>query len=141
LGLAHWLLSPFLFLSTSHLHKNIYTLLGSRWGILSEATFRNTVKYFLESSGYTVHQGYYGNREVDIVIRNGDHILLEITSSLKRGDIAKLNISADDYRDKVGVNPMLMIAASHIHPKLISEINNSPRAIKIISYDEDDNDL
>jgi len=61
--------------------------LGSRWGIRNENVFRNTIRGLLAYIGYTVSKGYYAGREIDVIIRNGEHFLLEITSRMNKNDI------------------------------------------------------
>jgi hypothetical protein len=73
--------------------------LGSRWGLYSEASFRNALKGILEESfGVQVinindfdHEGEVFGRpdqvEIDIIIKNGLVILCEIKSSMSKGDM------------------------------------------------------
>lgn len=110
--------------------------LGSRWGIYNEGMFRSTMYGVLSAlDGVTVKEGYYGGRQVDIVIRNGEHILLEITSRMHAKDIDKLYQSADDYEAREGVRPKLMVATSYVSPKLMQTIIGLPRPIEIFSYE------
>jgi len=112
--------------------------LGGRWGIYNEGTFRATICGLFENvEGVRVEKGHYGGREVDMVIRNGEHILLEITSRMHRKDIEKLYSSADDYLDKVGVEPKLMVATSYISPRLMQKIMGLERPIDIFSYESE----
>ncbi|MCB1190805.1 MAG: DUF3782 domain-containing protein [Leptospiraceae bacterium] len=115
-----------------------FSTLGSRWGIKNEKTIRNTINALLAKSGYTVTRGYYGDREVDVIIKNGEHILLEITSSALKKDVRNLNNSAEDYQTKVGIEPKLMIAAIYIPPTVMREIVDSPRKIEIFTDEEDE---
>jgi hypothetical protein len=112
------------------------TALGSRWGIYNESTFRSAIKGILEKQeGVTITRGFYGGREVDLIIRNGEHILLEKTSRMKFSDIEKIFASGDDYKDKHGVDPLLMVATSYISPKLMHKIADLHRKIEIFSYE------
>jgi len=73
--------------------------LGSRWGLYSEASFRNALKGILETSfGVEVlnlndfdHDGEVFGRpdqvEVDVIIKNGSVILCEIKSSMSKADM------------------------------------------------------
>lgn len=73
--------------------------LGSRWGLYSEASFRNGLKGILEDSfGVEVinlndfdHDGDVFGRpdqvEIDVIIKNGLVILCEIKSSMSKGDL------------------------------------------------------
>ena len=111
--------------------------LVGRWGIQTEQTLRNTVEALMKTAGYTVRRGYYGDREVDFVTRNGEHILLEITSSCKKSDIPKYIASTEDYEKKEKVRPKIMLAAIYVHPNVMRAIIDSPRKIEIFSSEED----
>ncbi len=114
--------------------KDSIAALGSRWGIMSEETFRSTIKGILEKTGYTVDRGFFGGREIDLVIRNGEHILLEITSSFRKSDIAKILSSAEDYQLQTNICPILMVAAIYIHPAVMRELIEAPRRIELFTY-------
>ncbi|MEW6751123.1 MAG: DUF3782 domain-containing protein [Candidatus Latescibacterota bacterium] len=110
--------------------------LGSRWGIYNEGTFRATIRGLLSrTQGVEVRQGVYGDRQVDLIIRDGEHVILEITSRMHAGDIERLYRSADDYRAKEGVEPALMVATSYISPRLMEKIMGLERKIEIFSYE------
>jgi len=110
--------------------------LGSRWGIYNEAAFRATIKrIFSAQKGVEVKSGFYGGREVDLIISNSEHILLEITSRMKSSDIQRIILSGDDYKKTHNVEPVLMVAASYISPNLMQKIVNLPQKIEIFSYE------
>ena len=112
--------------------------LGSRWGVHNEGTFRETIRgVFKCMDGVTVEQGFYGGRQVDVIIRNGQHIMLEITSRMHARDIDNLYKSADNYREKEGIESKLMVATSYISPKLMKKIVALERPIEIFSYEEE----
>jgi hypothetical protein len=112
------------------------TALGSRWGIYNEATFRATIRGILgKQKGVEVKSGYYGDREVDVIIRDGEHIILEITSRLKTSDVDNLIASGEDYKKRHGVEPLLMAATSYISPKLMQRIIGLPKKIEVFSYE------
>lgn len=115
--------------------------LGSRWGIKNETMIRNTLGNLLKKTGFQVSRGFYGNREVDILIRNEEHILLEITSSAQKKDIRNLNLSAEDYYSKHKIEPRLILAAVYISPAVMKEILTSPRNIDVYSGDEEDEEI
>ncbi|MCP4110853.1 MAG: DUF3782 domain-containing protein [Desulfobacteraceae bacterium] len=113
--------------------------LGGRWGIYNEGTFRSTIYgLFKNMEGIKIEEGFYGGRQVDLIIRNGEHIILEITSRMHLKDIKKLYQSADDYRNKVGTEAKLMVATSYISPSLMQKIMGLERPIEIFSYDSDE---
>ncbi len=115
--------------------------LGSRWGIYNEATFRATLQgIFAKMENVTIREGMYGGRQVDVVIRNGEHILLEITSRMHSRDIDNLYTSADDYQAREGVTPLLMVATSYVSPRLMQKIMSLSRKIDIFSYEGEEQD-
>ncbi|MCR4407927.1 MAG: DUF3782 domain-containing protein [Anaerolineae bacterium] len=72
--------------------------LGARWGILSEEAFRNGVASILSDIGLRVEHFWYMDTEgvvfgrpdqveVDVVVRDGQVILMEIKSSVGRADV------------------------------------------------------
>jgi len=115
--------------------------LGGRWGIYSEGTFRSAIRALLAKvPGVEVREGYYGDRQVDVIVRDGEHVMLEITSRMHPKDIRKLYRSADDYREKEGVEPLLMVATSYVSPKLMQTLMGLERKIDIFSYEPDESD-
>jgi len=72
--------------------------LGARWGVFSEDAFRNGVKELLRDAGYAGERwfyyddrgyvyGYPSEVELDIIIKDGRTLAVEITSALRRGDL------------------------------------------------------
>lgn len=113
--------------------------MGSRWGIYNEGTFRATIHgIFREMEGIRIDEGKYGGRQVDVIIRNGEHIMLEITSRMHSKDIDKLYRSADDYHNQTGISPKLMIATTYVSPKLMQKIIGLDRPVEIFSYDPEE---
>jgi len=75
--------------------------LGARWGVFSEDAFRSGVRELLRDAGYTVDRwvyyddrgyvyGYPSEVELDVVVRDGGTFAVEITSSLRRGDLQQI---------------------------------------------------
>jgi len=75
--------------------------LGARWGVFSEDAFRSGVRELLKDAGYTVDRwvyyddkgyvyGYPSEVELDIIIKDGRTLAVEITSALKRGDLQQI---------------------------------------------------
>ncbi|MBB5255197.1 PD-(D/E)XK nuclease family protein [Sulfurisphaera ohwakuensis] len=78
--------------------ETIITGLGARWGIMNEDSFRQGIREILSNTGWKVSReilydkdGYVyeepSDIEYDIIVKDGNVILIEITSSLKRGDL------------------------------------------------------
>lgn len=110
--------------------------LSSRWEIYAETTFRSTIKALLSKrKGVQVKSGYYGDREVDIIICDSEHIILEITSRTKSADLDRLIRSGKDYERREGVKPTLMLATSYISPKLMAKVLSLPEKIEVFSYE------
>jgi hypothetical protein len=75
--------------------------LGARWGVFSEDAFRSGVRELLRDAGYAVERwiyyddrgyvyGYPSEVELDVVVRDGRTFAVEITSSLRRGDLQQV---------------------------------------------------
>jgi len=88
-------------------------LLGKRWGIRSEEVFRATMVSLLEESfGAKVEHRLISGEEYDLVISNeGDHILVEIASSVKRNIQERLERKRALYVAETGVRPARFILA------------------------------
>jgi hypothetical protein len=72
--------------------------LGARWGVLSEDAFRSGVRELLRDAGYAVERwihyddrgyvyGYPSEVELDVIIKDGRTLAVEITSALRGGDL------------------------------------------------------
>ena len=86
--------------------------LGSRWGLYSEASFRNGLKAILEESfGVEVmnlneydHNGVVFGRpdqvEIDVIVKNGVVIICEIKSSMSKSDMYIFDRKATFYENR-----------------------------------------
>ena len=95
--------------------------LGARWGILSEAAFRNSMRGILERHfGTRVERWIYYDREgfvyghpstvdADLVIKDKEHILIEVKSSVRKSDVTELKRVGELYEKVKGVKPRLVI--------------------------------
>jgi hypothetical protein len=90
--------------------------LGQRWGIRSEALFRATMAELLEKSfGVKVERRAIKGEEFDVIISNGDHILVEITTSVKPSILERLERKRSLYAAETGREPArFILAASYI---------------------------
>lgn len=91
--------------------------LGARWGIRNESIFRQTMKAVLESSfGAQVQERYIGGEQFDCVIIGGTHILIEISASVGRDIVRKLQRKRQLYTDETGITPArFILAVGSIH--------------------------
>ena len=98
--------------------------LGARWGLMSEEAFRNGLAAILtDELGFRVerYEGYddsgsvFGQPEqveMDVIIRNGLVVAIEIKSSVTRGDLAlfQRKIAFFEQTENVTVNRRLFIS-------------------------------
>lgn len=118
---------------TWELRKSIDTI-GSRWGIFVEETFRNSMKVLLDRYfGARVEEITIGGYQVDLLITNGLHVLVEITSSTKNNDVENLLKAASAYREEKGIEPQLYIVTAYISPRLYDLVKE--KGITILSHD------
>ena len=93
------------------LHRTI-TSLGGRWGIYNEDVIRQMIASLLEESyGAIVERKIIDGEEFDVVISDGDHILIEITSRAKSDVQRRLERKRDLYIAKTGQTPTRIILA------------------------------
>ncbi len=99
--------------------------LGARWGIQSEQAFREGMATVVEGlvGNRTVRKWRYRDEEgvvfghpawveIDVVIENGDAILVEVKSSASRADVASLARVAKLYESAAGRRPSKVLLVS-----------------------------
>ena len=93
--------------------------LGARWGIRSESLFRQTMAAVLqESFGVTVEQRTIAGEQFDLLIFDGQHILVEIAASVGPSIGQRLKRKRRLYTQETGVEPTRMIlATASIHSR------------------------
>ena len=103
--------------------------LGARWGIMSEEAFRNALRGILESrlnvkvtrwedydeEGLVYHEPSI--IEVDVVIRNKEHTLIELKSHISKSDVATFLRKAEFYEKITGTKPKLIMVSPYIDEK------------------------
>ena len=109
------------------LHRITMTV-AHRFGVMSESAFREAMKGIISEifggdayrwSVYDSEGFVYGRPaqvEVDIVIRDGKHILVEVKSRAQRSDVLELARIAVLYEKKEGVRPEKAIVAGFVDP-------------------------
>ncbi|BES82415.1 PD-(D/E)XK nuclease family protein [Pyrodictium abyssi] len=97
-----------------------------RFGVLSEHAFREAMRGILEEYfGATAHRwsvydaeglvyGYPSEVEVDVVVRDGVHILVEVKSRVDTSDVLELSRIARLYEKQEGVRPELAILGGFV---------------------------
>jgi len=87
--------------------------LGARWGMQTEEAFRQAMKTILEEVGFKADRyltydttgevfGHPDQVELDVVIHNGTAIVIEIKSSLDRGQVYLFSRKVAFYQRKTG---------------------------------------
>ena len=104
--------------------------LGTCWGIVTEETFRESIKYlvqdllkvykvdkwiYYDKDGYVY--GYPSWIEIDVLIKDTEHILVEFKSHADRADMAELYKIGQLYEKVTGVKPKLLMVASTIRKR------------------------
>ena len=90
--------------------------LGARWGLLAEETFREGLKGIVRELGLKVERwvaydkeglvyGHPSTIEVDMAIKDGQLILVEISSHVRPSDLAAFKRKADFYARETGRKP------------------------------------
>jgi hypothetical protein len=88
--------------------------LGARWGLMAEETFRAGIKTIIEDLGYAVEnvvffddEGYVflkpSRIEIDIIIKDGRKIAVEIKSSVSEGDVSTFERKVKLYEKKFNI--------------------------------------
>lgn len=121
--------------------KNWMTSLGSRWGDEAEESFRNFMKALVEKEyGGKVEkwehiQGEGKDKkhyEIDVVVNDGRTLLVEIKSSLSRGDIYHFAEQCDAYEQLTGVKASRRIAMT-VYPRPAALVAAQDRGIEIVT--------
>jgi hypothetical protein len=97
--------------------ENLISALGARWGIMAEDAFREELRGILEKEfGVEVERwvtrdeeglvyGFSSVIEVDIAIKDGKTMLIEISSSVDKSKVAAFLRKAQLYERKTGIKP------------------------------------
>ena len=112
--------------------------LGSRWGLHSEDLFRKTMKAVLEQSfEATVEERNIQGEQFDLVVmKNGDHILIEIAASVRRNILERLDRKKSLYVSEVGVEPARnILAVGTINSRSVQIIRDA--GIEVVEPDDD----
>jgi hypothetical protein len=104
--------------------------LGARWGMMSEEAFREGMRRVVERVlgvakvgrwvYYDTSGEVYGTPsvvEVDVVIRDSEHILIEVKSSISRGDVYEFWRISQLYRKVTGATPRLVMVSPYVDSK------------------------
>ena len=98
--------------------------LGARWGIRNESLFRQTMAAVLqESFGVTVEQRTIAGEQFDLLIFDGQHVLVEIAASVGPSIAQRLQRKRRLYKEETGVEPeRVILATASIHSRRAQEL-------------------
>ncbi len=101
--------------------------LGARWGIRNEHVFRQVMQSVLEESfGVKVERCQIRGEEFDCIIHDGQHILLEISASVRQNICERLERKRQLYIDETGVTPTrFILAVGSIHSRRAEELRSA----------------
>ena len=113
--------------------RRVLIVVSHRFGVISEAGFREAMKYFVqEALGVgTVERwtyrdaegfvyGYPSTIEVDVAIHDKTHILVEVKSRVSRGDVAELDRIRRLYEKVKGVRAKAVIIGGFVDPDALT---------------------
>jgi hypothetical protein len=106
--------------------------LGSRWGIMAESAFRESLRGILEKElGLKVKKwrtydeagrvyGYPTVIDIDVVVRDGKTILVEVSSHIRKSDVFIFKKKSELYWEKTGAKPeRLLIVTPYIDEEAV----------------------
>ena len=110
--------------------------LGARWGIRNESLFRQTMAALLEQSfGVRVEQRTIAGEQFDILIYDGQHVLVEIAASVGPTIQTRLERKRRLYEESTGVRPTrVILATASIHSRRAHQLRTS--GIEVIEPEE-----
>jgi hypothetical protein len=137
-------------LSIEALNKSLtekISALGSRWGIMAEDTFSVALKEILSKAGFVVtkwrktdsNAAFFlkpRDAEIDILIKNGKRIAVEVKSTINIGDIEIFEKTVQFYEksESVKIDEKFMVG---IHLRKEVDEYASKLGIKLLSQVED----
>jgi hypothetical protein len=107
--------------------SRLVNVVAHRFGVLSEEGFRDAMRYVVEEIFgvakvekwvYNDVEGFVYEKpavvEVDLLIKDKEHILVEIKSRVSRGDVIELHRIGELYKKVTGIKPRLVIVGGFI---------------------------
>ncbi len=109
--------------------RRLVMIVAHRFGVLSEEAFRQGMRFVVEEVlgaakverwTYRDEEGFvYGHPsmvDVDVVVKDGEHILVEVKSRVSKADVAELYRIGLLYERVEGVKPRLAIIGGFVDP-------------------------
>jgi hypothetical protein len=58
--------------------------------------------------------GHPSTVDVDVLVRDGEHVIVEVKSRVSKGDVAEISRIGSLYEEKEGVKPRLLIVGGFV---------------------------
>lgn len=126
----------------------VIVAIGNRYGVLTEEAFRSSIKYLVEDLLKTykvtrwIHYDEKGEVynhpsvvEVDVLIKDQEHILVEYKSQIDRQDVAEMYRIGRLYERIVGVKPRILIVAPTIRRRAKELADNLSVELRGVIYE------
>ncbi|PNV77720.1 MAG: hypothetical protein C0200_04720 [Thermoproteota archaeon] len=117
--------------------RRVLMIIAHRFGVISEVSFREGMRYVVEEVLGTakvsrlvlrddegIVYGHPSEVEVDVLVRDKEHILIEVKSRASKGDVAELSRIGRLYELKEGVKPRLLIIGGFVDEKALDLARN-----------------
>ncbi len=127
--------------------ENIIGGLGARWGIMSEEAFRQGVRGILTDVGLKVERfwqmdpegtvfGHPDQVEIDVVVSDGQVILVEIKSSMSRADVYLFQRKVEFYERVKDVRvSRKLVVSPFVEPKALERAQDTGMEVYTSGYD------
>jgi len=107
--------------------RRLIVVIAHRFGVISEESFREGMKYVVEEvlgaakvsklllrdeRGFVY--GHPSTVDVDVLVRDGEHVIVEVKSRVSKGDVAEISRIGSLYEEKEGVKPRLLIVGGFV---------------------------
>ncbi|BES81134.1 PD-(D/E)XK nuclease family protein [Pyrodictium abyssi] len=109
--------------------RRVLNTIAHRFGLLTETGFREAMRYVVEEALGAARverlslrdeeglvYGYPATVDIDLVVRDGEHIIVEVKSRVDPGDVAVLARKARLYERETGTRPRAVILGGYVAP-------------------------
>jgi len=107
--------------------RRLIVVIAHRFGVISEESFREGMKYVVEEVLGTAKvsklllrderglvYGHPSTVDIDVLVRDGEHIIIEVKSRVSKGDVAEISRIGRLYEEKEGAKPRLLIIGGFV---------------------------
>ncbi|MEB2837141.1 MAG: DUF3782 domain-containing protein [Desulfurococcales archaeon] len=112
--------------------RRVLAAIAHRFGVISEEGLREALKYVVQEvlGAGTVERrvlrddegivyGHPSVVEVDVVVRDREHVLVEVKSRVSRADVAEAHRIAVLYERLTGVKPRVLVIGGFVDPQAL----------------------